>query len=291
MARSFAGGNNVQIAPSEAFNCKGDGMTLAFWIRTTQTNSNTGVMSNWNGSSRAGYGILINNVAGQVAFVANGGLAPGGNISTSGAAMNDGNWHHIAITFDRTGAANNCRLYKDGAFSNQGTLDANWVQGGQTYIIGSAADGFWVRFNGDLAEWAVWDGKLSDSEIAALGAGAPAGYIRPKKIQLYIPFLETLLDFGRNRFGVTNSGGSVNTKAHPRVRSRLFRSTAGSYVDARPPVIDLAGSGVSIKMFGTRAGRPSHGQVNFGMPKSGRYTQSNYVPPLPTWKPKIIIAM
>lgn len=192
MARNFTGGNNVQIAPDGVFNVGPEGATLAFWLRTTQTNSNTGIMSNWNGSSRGGYGILINNVANQVAFVANGGLSPGGNISTSGTggAMNDGNWHHFAVTFDRTGAANNCRLFKDGVFSNQGTLDANWVQGGQTYIIGSAADGFWARYNGDLAEYGLWSGKLTDGQIAALGSGAPCSYIRPDILELYLPFLD-----------------------------------------------------------------------------------------------------
>lgn len=99
------------------------------------------------------------------------------------------------------------------------------------------------------------------------------------------------LDFSRNRFSVTNSG-STSTKAHPRVRMGLFSSMGASYVDAIPPVIDLAGAGtLSIRVFGTRSARPSHGQDNFGMFGSGRYTQSNYVPPAPTWKQKIIIVM
>lgn len=289
MARNFSGGSNVQVGPADAFNVKDDGATVAFWLRTTQTNSNTGVMSNWNGSSRGGFGILTNNVAGQVAFVANGGLAPGGNISTTGAAVTDGNWHHIAITFDRTGASNNCRLYKDGVFSNQGTLDANWVQGGQTYIIGAAADGFWTRYNGDLAEWGHWNGKLTDLQIAALASGAPCGYINPAQLELYIPFFESILDFGRNRFGVSNSS-SVTTKAHPRVRNGLFSSLGGFLADARPPLVDLAGANLSIKLNGTKQGRRSHGKRNFGMPGSGKLTTSNYVYPS-GFTPRVIIVM
>lgn len=190
MGRSFTGGQNVAIAPSEYFNCKGDGMTLAYWIRTTQVNSNTGVLSNWNGSSRGGFGSLLNNVAGQLTLTVNGGVAPGGNINTVGAAINDGNWHHFAATFDRTGAANNCRLFKDGVYNTQGTIGANWVQGGQTMVVGSASDSFWARYVGDLAEVGVWTCKLTDEQIAALAAGAPCSYARPDLLELYLPFLD-----------------------------------------------------------------------------------------------------
>jgi len=289
MARNFSSGSNVQISPQDAFKCKDGGATIAFWLRTTQSNSNTGIASNWNGSSRGGLGILLNNVAGQVAFVANGGLSPGGNISTSGAAVNDGNWHHIAITFDRTGASNNCRLYKDGVFSNQGTLDANWVQGGQTMIIGAAADGFWARYNGDLAEWGHWDGKLTDLQIAALASGAPCGYVNPAKLELYLPFFESILDFGRNRFSVSNSS-SVSTKAHPRVRNRLFSAMGASLTDAKPPLRELAGVKLSYRINGTKDGRRSHGKMNFGMFGSGRVTTSNYVYPS-GFSPKVIVVM
>lgn len=99
------------------------------------------------------------------------------------------------------------------------------------------------------------------------------------------------LDFGKNRFSVTNNS-STSTKAHPRVRMGLFSSFGASYIDAIPPVIDLAKAAtLSIKVIGTRAGRTSHGQINFGMFSSGRYTQSDYVPPPPDWMKKIIIVM
>lgn len=181
----------MQIAPSEAFNCFAEGITVAFWLRTTQTSGNTGIASNWAGNSRGGFGVLLNNTAGQVQLVVNGGLSPGGSISTTGSpSMNDGNWHHFAATFDRTGNTNNCRVFKDGVYNNQGTINANWVQGGQTMIIGSAADGFWARYVGDLAEWGQWSTKLTDDQIAALAAGTPCGYVRPKKLELYLPFLD-----------------------------------------------------------------------------------------------------
>lgn len=296
MARSFTGGNNVQIAPNDAFNCKGDGMTLAFWLRTTQANGNTGILSNWNGSSRGGFGVLLNNSAGQVAFAVNGGVAPGGNVNTAGAAVNDGNWHHFAVTFDRTGATNNCRVFKDGAFSAQGTIGASWAQGGQTLIIGSAADGFWARYSGDLAEFGLWTGKLTDEQIAAMAAGAPASYMRPDALEAYLPFLTAPggapLDFGRNRFSVTNSGGTVATTAHPRVRTGLFSPFGHLYTEARPPLFEvIKAADLTYRLAGTRAGRASRGEMNLGMFASGRYTQSNYVPPPPDWQKKIIIVM
>lgn len=98
------------------------------------------------------------------------------------------------------------------------------------------------------------------------------------------------LDFGRNRFTVTNSG-STSTKAHPRVRMGLFSSMGHFYVNTKPPVLDLMGNiTLTYRVKGTRPGRPSHGDMNFGMFGSGRYTQSDYVY-VSTFKPRVIIVM
>lgn len=187
MGHSF---NNtlIQFQPNDAFNTKADGATWAIWLRTTQTSGNTGIVSYWAGNSRGGPAILLNNTAGNVGMFFGGGLD--GGVNCLGGGMNDGNWHHFAATFDRTGASNNIKVYKDGVYSNQGTSTANWGQGGQTMNIGAVADGFWARYVGDLAEFAIWDRKLSADEILALALGSPAGYISPQDLELYVPMLD-----------------------------------------------------------------------------------------------------
>lgn len=99
------------------------------------------------------------------------------------------------------------------------------------------------------------------------------------------------LDFSKNRFSVTNSS-STSTKAHPRMRMGLFSTFGHSYVNAIPPLVELARQAtLSFKVVGTRAGRRSHGDINFGMFGSGRLYTSTYVPPPPDWSPYIIVIL
>lgn len=187
MARSF---NNtlIQFSPSDAFLTHGDGSTIAFWLRTTQTTSNTGLVSWWNGSSRGGEGVLINNVAGKMSMAFSGGID--GNILTTSAGWNDGNWHHFACSFDRTTTAGGVKLYKDGVADGTGARALSFGQGGQTLNIGAVADGFWGRYVGDMADFGMWDVKLDPLQIAALARGAPCSYIRPERLQVYVPMVD-----------------------------------------------------------------------------------------------------
>jgi CUB/sushi domain-containing protein len=90
----------------------------------------------------------------------------------TGVALNDGAWHHVAVTWEST--TGDTRLYVDGALAFMGTLSAGGViDPGGTLILGQEQDcvGGCVdpaqRFIGDLDEVAIYDRVLSPDEIAA----------------------------------------------------------------------------------------------------------------------------
>jgi concanavalin A-like lectin/glucanase superfamily protein len=87
----------------------------------------------------------------------------------AGTSVWDGNWHHIAGTYD----GKTVRLYVDGHQIGDGTDvpdSTNIVYNlpVNEFFIGSYGEElcpFPYSFTGDIAEVRVWDGVLSDSEI------------------------------------------------------------------------------------------------------------------------------
>lgn len=86
----------------------------------------------------------------------------------STAAVNDGNWHMIVVTYDSNTLAAN--LYVDGVPDSGGFITAHQAKGGilqygRGYDVGD-------NFDGSLAQLAVWGRVLTPTEIAVLWAAA-----------------------------------------------------------------------------------------------------------------------
>jgi len=167
--------------------------TATMWIKSSNTTTSQGFISNYNGSSynlnvispytTKSFYVIINNGTSQ--SVING---IGGQDST--LDLRDGNWHHLAITVNGTSV----KIYKDGGdaaintsnpTNTQGTPFATWTSG--TSYIGKAQN-FWFGTNGSLSygsgnryyldgnidEAAVWESELSGSDISAIyNSGLP----------------------------------------------------------------------------------------------------------------------
>ncbi len=117
---------------------------VEFWCRTTGTDG-TVVCKN-QGAGYAGYLIRVDS-AGKIWFR----LTDGTNTASgaSNTALNDGLWHHVAITFDRSG---NADFYLDGkadgtvSISSVGNLDND-----QSFYLGISY-GTSYRYAGELDE-------------------------------------------------------------------------------------------------------------------------------------------
>jgi hypothetical protein len=155
--------------------------TLAVWVKTTQTGSNTHSQAPAiTGVDQAGTTSDINwgtlNASGQIGIYVG---DSGGVYSTT--PVNDGQWHHVAITRDAfTGQV---QLYIDGVLNGSAALDVG-TKAAQFYLIGALTDrnnaGYVTGanyFNGQLDEVRIYNRVLTATEISALGQppSAPMG--------------------------------------------------------------------------------------------------------------------
>lgn len=139
--------------------------SLAFWIRTTQTGSNTvweapgvtGVELNA-GTDDIFWGWL--DASGRI------GVSVGNdNTTRSSTPINNGAWRHVVLTRDHQ--AGTFKIYVDGVLNASGGI--------ATGVIGTSYDGLGrIRdtggahkyFNGDLDEVRVYSGILTDAEVS-----------------------------------------------------------------------------------------------------------------------------
>lgn len=107
----------------------------------------------------------------------------GGNGLSGTTAVNDGQWHHVAVTYDPT-ATNQYKLYIDGTLEAQGnlTVSTNTVLGTPVQF-GKRVDGAkW--FDGSIDEVRIWNtvrtqaqlAQYKDAEFCSMPAGLVAYY-------------------------------------------------------------------------------------------------------------------
>ena len=168
--------------------------TATMWIKSSNTTTNQGFISNNSSSSVHNLAVLSPTSTHSFFVIINNGSTQslingiGGNNST--LDIRDGNWHHLAITVNGTSV----KIYKDGGdaainssnpTNTQGTPFGTWTSG--TSYIGKAQN-FWFGTNGSLSyssgnryyldgnidEAAVWESELSGSDISAIyNSGLP----------------------------------------------------------------------------------------------------------------------
>ncbi|MCE2496267.1 MAG: T9SS type A sorting domain-containing protein [Flavobacteriales bacterium] len=140
--------------------------TVEAWIRTT-ANSDPGtgghqlVIVDW-GSMSLGQRSTFCMVAGNAIR-----FEVGGNGLSGSVAINDGLWHHVAVTYTSTVSVNQVKLYLDGQLEAQGNLTQP-VNSSQinNLMIGRRNDGV-NYFEGDIDEVRVWNIARTQAEIQA----------------------------------------------------------------------------------------------------------------------------
>jgi hypothetical protein len=180
VTNSLASQSAVQSASSLAGTLGGTS-TLAFWVNTTQIGSNT---------PTAAPAITGVDLAGSTNDVRWGFLDATGRIGVSAGAssllspspINDGQWHHIALT--RNSSTGALQVYVDGTLRTSTTGETG-TKSTAFRLIGAqsalAADGTTslgaTYFNGQLDDLRIFNRVLTASEIAAIGKppAAPTG--------------------------------------------------------------------------------------------------------------------
>lgn len=216
---SFDGNDYVSCAEALSGGTTGAGLdvgtrdwTVAAWIKTTASGMVVTKMGFVGGSNPDGWGMSVsaNGTVGAVLHKANGGIV---NIfSGDGATVNDGQWHHIAVVFNR---AASLTRYVDGlrsgtAYSLSG-LSGQSIDNTKAVRIGARDQaGDEIYFQGLIDDVRVYAVALGAQELAALAGIQPP----PEETPLWSDPVSLVSAHGRVAVGnrvhvVGHSGGNL----------------------------------------------------------------------------------
>jgi hypothetical protein len=146
-------------------------ITIATWVRTSSDPS-AGI--NWIADARnncLGWNLNINTVGGIAARLQYGtgcGSFLQSNISTPAGVVNDGLWHHIAVSIDRVN--HEIKMYVDGNLSSFAQLPATGLSSPSTHslVFGNSPDGTQAFRNGSIDEFKIYRDILTGVEVREL---------------------------------------------------------------------------------------------------------------------------
>lgn len=129
-------------------------------------------------------------------------------------AIDNTDWRSVIFVAD----GSTCKTYVDNvevATGNVGTLaTGNATRDMFIGAVNSATPPL-GPFNGDLAEWAIWDVALNADERESLTKGFSPKRIRPASLQMYIPLIRNLQSIDTTQTVTNNNSATAST--HPRV--------------------------------------------------------------------------
>ncbi len=152
-ATHFGGGSHISIGTGIG---QGSGpFTYEAWVRTSYGSAAQTIFSTDSATTSQGLSVYVG-ADGKIHVDA---VNSAGNaISTS--VLNDGLWHHVAVTMATGGAYT---IYVDGTAEVSGTVGAFTLNG--PLNIGSDAAGA-LAFHGDIAEARIWNATLSGLQVS-----------------------------------------------------------------------------------------------------------------------------
>lgn len=144
-----------------------DPFTVEAWIQTTGTGDGTiAGQQDDSGGVATGYRLFLDNGILRMSFN-NTPLSNQIVVNALNAPINDGLWHHVAMTHDGSGTAAGIQLYIDGEQQNRDLVRDNLVSStvsAANFSIGSR-DAFEHFFDGLIDQVRVWDIERSNDEI------------------------------------------------------------------------------------------------------------------------------
>ena len=90
--------------------------------------------------------------------------------SVAAGYLPDGNWHHVAVTYDQS-ATGSIEIYIDGVLAGSQANTTNWAwPAGQQIELGKSHDTYWKRFDGSMDDFRIYSRILTATEIASVTA-------------------------------------------------------------------------------------------------------------------------
>ncbi|MFC1705070.1 LamG domain-containing protein, partial [Nanoarchaeota archaeon] len=136
-------------------------MTMSVWLKTQDLETYRDIVMKYNTTSPYfGYGFGVDNTGLIRFFTGNVGTT---DWRTSNTAVDDGEWHHVAMTLTSGGAYN---FYLDG--KNDGSGSKALPKSNQEPLYIGTSNNLGNDFNGTLDELIIWNRSLSAAEVEAL---------------------------------------------------------------------------------------------------------------------------
>jgi len=176
VARDFTANtaNFLSVGDVTAVDITGFPITLCAWIRPDVVNAEQGIATKWGATTQ--YELELT-ATGKASFGVN---ASGGSTLVNGATtLTPSVWQHVAGKQTTTDVF----VYLNGVQDGTSTVERSIVNTNASFLIGKFGTG--TPFDGRIAEVAVWNIALSDTEIAALAAGYPASMIQAASLKGY----------------------------------------------------------------------------------------------------------
>ena len=165
-------GTNTMIQQASGKNPVAGSFSVAFWIKTSGTNTvaagsawptGSGLVDGETGGVKADWGISI--TGDSIAFGIGGGTM-GLDVTVTSPPINDGIWHHVTTTWDQ--ALRRMIVYVDATASAIGLSDSNEDRTGASGLtIGRVVTGT-KYFNGFLDDVQVYDQPLTPEDVSFL---------------------------------------------------------------------------------------------------------------------------
>lgn len=157
-----------------------DPFSVCAWIRTTSSASFDAIISKLDGSSPfPGWEFLVDSANDELVLqLINTVTTDHLRVDTSGAspAPNDGQWHHVVVTYDGSSTPGGVTFYIDGTPQSNSTVTdtlGSTIATTTPLQIG-ARDGTNLPFQGRIDDAGIYDKELSGAEVTAVyGAGDP----------------------------------------------------------------------------------------------------------------------
>jgi len=165
---TFSADDTTYLSRSGTF-LEGDGdeYSISAWVNTTVSDDffivDQATGNNWGGSS-IGLDMLSNGTIYGTVYYDD---VPNFDRAYGTTSINDGYWHHVAMTWKRTGSI---KVYVDGVLDGSASSSGNYanVPTENISINGNADGSFAVGKAGSIDEVGIWNGELSALEITTL---------------------------------------------------------------------------------------------------------------------------
>ncbi len=153
--------------------------TVSAWIKADVTQNESAVILSYGTNANGERFSFRLNGTGVLRLEVQGGYA----IATS--LVNDGMWHHVAVTLGENADVNQSLFYLDGELDPVAGSGSRIINTGTTYpvSIGGSLHGASYNFDGVIDEVMIFDYVLSQNEIKTLCKGRNAHNVNPSNCQ------------------------------------------------------------------------------------------------------------